>query len=195
MRFIILSVLFLSVPVCAFSQDVVRKTKVIRGEECSVDVFYKDGEEVGLQRRTADGQKDVEGKLPEGKVKFIDETTGVYGEEYYKRGEKHGPSRTYFPTGELMKESYYLNGVLMTEKEFFKNGQVRFEADYSRNCDACKSGQEKGAGKIYYRNGKLKYEWNFNIEQVRGYQRAYTQEGELRFEAYYDQEGRRLNNE
>ncbi len=193
MRFLIVSILFLGVPVCAFAQEVVRKTKVIRGEECLIDVFYKDGQEVGLQRRTADGEKEVEGNIPEGKVKFIDQTTGTYGEEYYKRGQKHGVSRTYFPTGELMKEVYYIKGILITEKEFFKNGQVRFEADYSRMCDSCKGGHEKGAGKIFYSDGKLKYEWNFNVEQDKGYQRAYTREGELRFEAYYDREGRRLD--
>ena len=194
MRRIILSILFLSVPVCVFSQDVVRKSKVIRGEEYTIDVFYKGGKEVGLQRRTADGKKEIEGKVPDGKVKFIDEDTGVQGEEYYKRGEKHGISRTYFPSGEVMKEAYYLNGALMTEKEFFQSGQLRAEADYSRACDDCQGDHEKGKGKLYYRNGKLKYEWNFNAEQVEGYQRAYTQQGELRFEAHYDREGRRIEN-
>ncbi len=191
MRFFIVSFLIFALPACVCAQEVIRKTKVIRGEDYVIDVFYKGEEEIALQRRGADGQKEIEGNLPEGKVKFIDETTGIYGEEYYKRGEKTGICKTYFPSGELMKEMYYINGVLMTEKEFYESGQLRSEADYSRACDTCHGKHEKGAGKLYYRNGRLKYEWNFN-SGISGYQKAYTRTGELRFEAHYDREGNQI---
>ena len=174
----------------AGAADVVRKTHVIRGQDYSVDIFYQDDQQIASQRQGTQGSSDLEGQIPDGRVRFYNEHDKTYGEEYFKRGQRHGLSKTYYPDGRLMKESHYLLGELVAEKEYYKDGRLRAEMDLSRACRDCGTGHEKGEGKLYYSNGRLKYEWNFNNGTL-GYQKAYTKNGELRFEAHYDQQGNR----
>jgi len=87
-----------------------------------------------------------------------------------------------------MVESEYDQGRLLTYKEYYSDGKLRLEANYEDANEDVK-GQEVGQGKIYFSNGALKYEWRFTSSDAVGFKRAYTEDGQIRFEAYYDKEG------
>jgi antitoxin component YwqK of YwqJK toxin-antitoxin module len=55
---------------------------------------------------------------------------GKIGNEiYYKNGQRHGLFRYYDPSGYLSKEKTYINGNLITEKEFDANGNIISNSD------------------------------------------------------------------
>jgi antitoxin component YwqK of YwqJK toxin-antitoxin module len=44
-----------------------------------------------------------------------------------------------------------------------------------------------GIGKLYWPNGKLKYEWHLTRRDPIGYKKSYNKEGELRHAVFYDE--------
>lgn len=179
----------------SFAQEVVRKTKLIRGSDYYEDIFYSGNQELARQKTT--GQKILEqsGKIPEGRVKFIDEAEHAYGEEYYEDGQREGLARTYYEDGRLKMESYYKQGNLLKSKEFYKNGNLRLELNYEDARDNEKKDGEVGVGKLYFSDGILRYEWNLTKSQKKGFKKAYNHNGELVSEVYYDADGKPIPKE
>jgi antitoxin component YwqK of YwqJK toxin-antitoxin module len=172
----------------AAEEGVVRKTYVVRGQDYWVNVYYRGDKEIARVKETKDGVLEQTGKIPNGPVTFYDGMKNVLGEENYFNGKKEGTYRAYYDNGQLMVESEYDHGRLMTYKEYYPDGKLRLEANYE---DAIEDapGKEVGEGKIYFSNGALKYEWRFNRSDAVGFKRAFTEDGQIRFEAYYDKDG------
>jgi antitoxin component YwqK of YwqJK toxin-antitoxin module len=167
--------------------DVVRRTRVQRGSEFVENNFYINEELIASQKVYADGHIEQDNDIPDGKVKFFDEYDNTQGEEYYRKNKKHGTVHTYYSDGKLKSESQYTYGELVKNKEYYDNGTVRFEVDYS---DALlDGGSEVGVGKLYFPNGFLKFEWNLTRTNRGGYKRSYNQDGTLRSETKYDDHG------
>ncbi|MFC1704181.1 toxin-antitoxin system YwqK family antitoxin [Candidatus Omnitrophota bacterium] len=163
--------------------------KVLRkGGGYTENIFYQGNEEISREKIDVDGNITQKGKIPDGKVEFAYRERGTYGEEYYKWGKKHGPSYEYFDDGQVRIEAYYRLGVLQTVREYYSDGSLRLEADY-RDARDYKINNESGEGKVYFSNGKVKYEWRFTKSYATGRRRTYNQTGKLRHEAYYDENG------
>ena len=60
-----------------------------------------------------DDMNDLKGVLPEGKVSFINETKGTYGEEYYQKGKRHGTYTEYYDNGVVYRRAKFYQGKLM----------------------------------------------------------------------------------
>ena len=169
--------------------EVLKKTRTAPDRSFELSIFYQGGEEIASQRVSPKGEiYEQTGVIPDGKVKFVNETNETYGAEIYKDGKRHGPMKVYYKDGVLMQESSYLFGRLMTSKEYYHNGVVRMEVDFS---DARKydDGRDVGIGKVYSQDGRVKYEWKLINTDPVGYQKSYNRQGTLTGEVYFDGNG------
>jgi antitoxin component YwqK of YwqJK toxin-antitoxin module len=172
-------------------QKVVRKDRLSPGREYVESVFYLDGREIGRQNIADDKVVESSGEIPDGKVDFVNEFKKTYGVEYYAQGKKDGPSKTYFADGRLNAEAYYRRGELLRKTEYYNDGGIRLEVNYEdarKDTDA----KENGVGKVYYRDGTLKYEWHLTNSENVGFKKSYTQDGELRAVVYFDENGQMM---
>jgi len=169
--------------------EVIRRARVVRGEEYIENIFYIGNTEIARFKESHEGQSDFQGTIPDGKVNFVDEYKNTRGEEYYKYGKRHGESRSYYADGKLKAEEQYRLGRLMLKKEYYNDGLLRFEVDYE---DARSWGDNKevGVGKLYHRDGTLKFEWHITRSESPGFKKSYNKDGSLRHAAYYDDFGR-----
>lgn len=189
---LILSFSILFYPVTSSAQEIVRKTHVIRGAEFTQSILYQDGREVArFKFSPARGVYDIKGEMPDGAVTFEDSFRGTTGEEHYKNGRRDGPYKEYFEDGRLRMEAFYDKGEMLWQKEYYPDGQLYFVILYE-DARTVKGLKERGVGKFYYADGRLKYEYNFTNRQSEGFQKAYTHSGEIRFEAYYDEFGNKI---
>ena len=171
------------------NQEIIRRSRVVVGEDYLEDIFFQNGQVIARQRISANGVYEKVGEIPDGKVKFFDESKGTYGEENYHYGKKSGIIRTYYNDGQLNSEAEYFNGKLLTQKEYYKSGVLRFSVDYA-DAPYNRDEVEVGVGKVYFPDGTLKYEWNLTRNSPPGFKKSYNRNGELTFEANYDEEGR-----
>lgn len=169
-------------------QKVVRNDRPSPGRDYVESVFYLDGREIGRQKIADDKVVESSGEIPQGRVDFVDESKGIRGVDYYAGGRKDGPSKTYFGNGRLNAEAYYRRGELLRKTEHYNDGGIRLEVNYE---DARKGvgDKETGAGKVYYRDGTLKYEWHLTNSEKVGFKKSYTQDGDLRAAFYFDENG------
>jgi antitoxin component YwqK of YwqJK toxin-antitoxin module len=152
-------------------------------------IFYQDGQEIARHRVTRQGKiYDQTGTIPDGKVQFVSETNETYGAEFYKDGQRHGPMKVYYKDGALRQEAYYQFGKLVTSREYAHDGSLRMEVDYSdaREYD---DGRDVGVGKVYFRDGRIKYEWKLTKTDPVGWQKSYNRTGALTGEVYFDGHG------
>jgi antitoxin component YwqK of YwqJK toxin-antitoxin module len=175
--------------------EVVRKTRVERGSDLIENVFYQNGKEIARQTIFNDGHIEEIGEVPDGKVTFYDQYSNAHGEEYYLGGKRHGRSKTYYPDGRLRSEGEYRSGKLYTNKEYYANGNLLLEIDYSDARYTPKNEKEIGIGKLYFPDGKLKYEWNLTNSSRIGFKKSYNTDGTLRAATYYDQNGQVVKKE
>jgi antitoxin component YwqK of YwqJK toxin-antitoxin module len=108
--------------------------------------------------------------------------------EYYKNGMRHGPLRVHYQEGQLKREADYQYGKLMTSREYYIDGTLRMEEDYG-DAREYKDGRETGIGKVYSREGVIKYEWYFVNSDPVAYRKSYDRNSRLTAELYYDQDG------
>ena len=173
----------------AFDEEVTKKSWVVRGSDYIESVFYLENQEIAREKISVNGIYDETGEIPNGKVTFSDENNKTYGEEYYQNGKKDGEAKIFYENGQLKTDSYYKDGVLLTSKEYYHDGRLRFEGDYTDARDS-KDYKETGVGKIYFKDGPLKYEWNFTQTEKKAFRKAYNSNGELVYAAYYDVDGK-----
>ncbi|MCA9400886.1 MAG: hypothetical protein KC713_04620 [Candidatus Omnitrophica bacterium] len=128
------------------------------------------------------------GDIPDGKLEFINTHDQTYGHEHYKNGMIDGIAVAYFESGRLKKEEEFREGRLLKVKEFYPTGELRFICDY-RNAREWGDNPEVGEGKVYHKNGKIKYEWNITTQLFKGYKKSYNRFGQLTSETYYDNQG------
>ena len=154
-----------------------------------VHVFYAGDEEIARYKSNEDEIFDIKGDIPDGKIEFEDATRGSYGFENYRDGKRHGISKEYYSVGRLKKETYYLMGKLQTKRNYFIDGILRQEEDYT-DAKRIVSMKEVGVGSVYYRDGSLMYEWRFTYSDQGGYNKSYNREGKLMVAKYFDEQGR-----
>ena len=128
------------------------------------------------------------GEITEGRVDFFDESKKTYGIEYYVEGKKSGPSRTYFADGRSNIEAYYQWGKLLWKREYYNDGGIRLEVNYEDAREQT-GNKERGVGRVYYRDGTIKYEWNLTNSEKIGFKKSYNQDGALRAAFYFDEYG------
>ncbi len=177
-------------------EKIVREDRLAPGRDYVESVFYFSDMPTGSSPRAdVARQKIVNGKvvessgeIPEGKVDFVDESKKTYGTEYYIGGKKNGPSLTYFANGQLSVEAQYQWGKLLRKKEYYNDGNIRLDVNYE---DAREQPDKKetGVGKVYYRNGVIKYEWSLTNSEKIGFKKSYSQDGALRAAFYFDEHG------
>lgn len=109
-------------------------------------------------------------------------------EEQYKNGEKHGISKTFYPTGELFEKTEWKNGEQEGNYEvFFKNGKPYMQCKYS-------NGKRNGLCLSYFKNGRVEME-AWYIDNLRNDEwKFYNEEGEFLYSLKYNQ-GKLLNPE
>jgi len=166
--------------------EITRKTIVVRGNDFVEHWFY-DGEEVLAKQRVGNqGVIDTEGDIPDGRIKFTDTYKNTYGEEYYEDGRREGSSTTYYQDGKIKEKAVYERGRMVSSTEYYADGSKRFELDTS-DARQLEGDNEAGIGKLYWRNGKLKYEWYMTRRDPIGYKKSYNIDGELRAALYFDE--------
>jgi|GEM_PF-3331023 len=176
------------------SQEVIKRTRIETGSNYVESVFFVDGQQIAVERVWPNGKVEVTGQIPDGTVKFLNEIDHTYGEEHYKEGRRSGVSQIHTSSGQLLGEVEYKEGKLVKSTEYYPNGQLRFEVDYTdargeEEAWQYKDFKELGVGKLYYNNGKLKYEWNLTKSDPVGFKKSYNRNGRLRYEEYYDEIG------
>ncbi len=133
---------------------------------------------------------EVEGKIPDGMVRFFNDFKKTYGEANYRDNQLHGYVKEFYEGGQIRREAKYIRGIIKSNKEYFIDGVVRMDADYHdslRFVDNKK--QDIGDGKIYYRDGRIMYKWNLTNSNRRGYSKSYDVDGRLVEENVFDEYG------
>jgi antitoxin component YwqK of YwqJK toxin-antitoxin module len=170
-------------------EGVYRKTRLDPGRAFEQNIIYIDGQEVARFKSSGDYIYDVKGAIPDGDAAFVNESRKSRGVERYWNGRREGLYQEYHADGPLWREILYRQGKAQTIKEYFFNGQLRMEVDY-RDALFFSEDKESGEGKIYYRNGKLMYEWSLTNLKDQRYKKSYNVEGELTEVKLYDPGGK-----
>jgi len=156
--------------------------------------FFADGEEIAQCKITDHNVYDCTEEIPDGKVDFTNETKNTYGVERYRRGKRDGTRYEYYSSGQLKCESVYVQGTLQTHKEYYSDGILRMEQDF-RDAMWVTDNPEAGAGKVYNRDGTLKYEWSLTNQGQGGYTKSYDSTGRLVAEKGFDKNGNIVKSE
>ena len=115
------------------------------------------------------GKKMAEGSYlnekREGLWQFFSENIKV-SEEEYKDGKKHGISRRFYPTGEILDMSEWRNGIQEGDYSiFFKSGKPYMQCKYrnGKRNGICIAYQETGSIEMeaYYSNNLRDGEWKY----------------------------------
>jgi len=167
---------------------VIRKTYLDPGRKFSESIFYVEDKEVARHKTAFNGEiYDRTGIVLEGKVEFFN-PDGTYGEEYYRDNQLNGKAKTYYKNGVLKSDIDYQYGKMLIRKEYYNNEHLRMEVDYQDAREDQKS-LETGIGKLYFQNGKVKFEWHLTNTHEVGFKKSYNRYGTLMGEIYYDEEG------
>lgn len=167
-----------------------KKIVVLSPDRAYEEAFiYADDKRIARERVINGNVFESVGNIPDGKIEFINKQDDTYGYDIYKDGKKHGNSSVFFPDGRIKKEIFYQQGKIVSIKEYYDNGVLRFMADYKDARDAVGS-VETGVGKIFFKDGRLKYEWNLTKSLSAGYKKAYDKDGKVLFEKLYDANSR-----
>ena len=170
------------------ARKIVRKTLLDPSRKFSTNIFYVDNIEISRHKVSFDGKVfNQSGEDLDGEVKFFN-PDGTYGEEIYRDNKRHGKSLTYYKNGILKSNIFYRYGKMLSHKEYYPDERIRMEVDYRDARMNVKKG-ENGVGKLYFKNGKVKFEWNLTMSQSRGFKKSYNRLGKLMGEVYYDEGG------
>ena len=170
-------------------REIVRKMRLDPSRKFTESVFFLDDRQIAGYKSMREEIFDIMGEIPDGKVSFINETRRTYGEEYYRNGQRHGMYREFFSDGNIKKEVEYSYGKVKNVKEYYIDGQVRMEVDLYDALIFRGKDEEAGAGKLYFRDGTLKYEWSLTNMNEHRYRKAYNIKGELIQLDYFDHNG------
>lgn len=137
------------------------------------------------------GKKIAEGayvnEKREGKWIFFSNNVKI-SEEEFSEGRKHGISRTYYPTGEVLEESEWENGTREGNyRVFFKNGKPYMQCKFS-------NGKRNGLCLSYFQNGRIEMEATYKNNLRHGEWKFYNEHGEYLYMLKYDN-GQLLNPE
>ena len=176
------------------TEEVFRKIWPSPDRTYRINIYYQDGVEIARNTEKNGEFYDQTGEIPDGKVKFINETNETYGVEYYLDQKLNGSSRMFYKDGVLMSESLYQFGKLMTRAKYYYDGTVRREEDYT-NARGNLNGPETGIGKVYSRDGMIMYEWHFTVTEPIGFRKRYDSRGIVYDAEYYNEFDQRIEPE
>ena len=109
-------------------------------------------------------------------------------EEEYSEGVKHGISRKYYPTGELLEESEWQNGKQEGNYSiYFQTGKPYMQCKFS-------NGRRNGLCLSYFTNGLTEMEAYYKNNLRHGEWKFYNEDGDSLYSLKYDQ-GRLMNPE
>lgn len=180
------------------------------------DGMFKDGKPVGEWTRYHEGGQvkakirykessdsafaqlfDVWGKKVAGGVYVNEKRAGTWVfysndmkvlEEEYHEGVKHGISRTFYPTGEVLEETDWNNGVQEGNyRVYFKNGKPYMQCKFS-------NGKRNGLCLSYFQNGRVEMEAYYKNNLRHGEWKFNNEEGDYLYTLIYE-EGQLLNPE
>ena len=146
---------------------------------------YKNGKPDGLWKEWYEnGQKKYEGSFKDG---FRNGFWSYWNEEgektseiNYKNGKKNG-LRFYwweYDNDKIMTEEIYKDGEIISDKEWYYNGNKEFEKSY-------KDGKPDGLWKEWYENGQKKYEGSFKDGFRNGFWTYWYENGQKEIEFSY----------
>lgn len=135
------------------------------------------------------GKKVAEGNFlnekKSGLWNYFSENRKVY-DEFFVNGLKHGPSHTYYETGELLEKTDWQQGKQEGNFEvFFKTGEPYFRCKMSNN-------MRNGLCLTYFQNGKVELESHYKNGLHHGEWKYYKETGEFLYTLIFD-EGKILN--
>ena len=172
----------------AVTGELLHKIRLHPNRDSYIHIFYAGDKEIGGFSSKDDEISDESGKIPEGEIKFINESTEMHGVENLKEGKRHGPAQTFLASGELYLDETYKRGQLMTSKQYAKDGHLSMVINMEDARDE-PINHENGTGKVFWSNGVLKYEWSITKSDRTAYKRSYNTEGGLISEEFFDSHG------
>ncbi len=137
------------------------------------------------------GKKMAEGAYVDekraGKWQFYSDNRKV-SEETFANGVKHGISRTYYPTGEVLEETDWQNGQQDgSYRVYYKDGKPYMQCKYS-------NGKRNGLCLSYFQNGRVEMEAHYLNNLRHNEWNYYDENGQIKYTLKYDQ-GNLLNPE
>ena len=94
----------------------------------------------------------------------------------------------YHPNGQIWTQKTYNDGRLTLLKEYYSNGSLRMQADYS-DALMLPNLQDKGSGTLYRRNGHAIYDWQFTNLDSERFRKFYDDLGKPSRIEYYSLKG------
>ena len=172
----------------ALHGQVIRKMRLDANRKFSENIFYIGDQEIARFKNTGDEIFDYTGKIPDGKVNFVNEITNTYGSEYYINAKRDGKYTEYYPDGVVFQEISYRNGKIKKHSVYYVDGTLKKEVDFEDSLLFMKD-KEVGTGKKYTRDGILKYEWHITNMDENRFKRSYNIKGKLVEEKLFDNMG------
>ncbi len=109
-------------------------------------------------------------------------------EESYKNGKKHGITKKFYPTGEVLEQSEWQNGKKEGRHQvFYKNGEPYMQCKFS-------DGKRNGLCLARFKNGRIEMEAYYENNVRHGEWKFYNKEGDYLYSLNYDN-GKLLNPE
>ncbi len=161
------------------------------GQPKAVIVYAEDSDSAYTQLFNPRGKKVAEGnyidKTRAGKWKFFSGEQKIAAENY-SRGLKHGVSKTFYETGELLQSTEWKDGIQEGKHQvFYKNGEPYMQCKYSNN-------QRNGLYFTYHQNGRVEMEAYYKNNLRHGDWKFYDEDGAHLYTLKYD-DGKLLNPE
>jgi len=114
--------------------ELVREERILSYDRSSWEVIYRaNGQEVARERTSPDGATKVSGKIPDGLFRVYYPSGKLMKELAYKDGLLNGQARYYSEQGNLIRVMNYLEGKLEGEvKEYDDEGSILY-VEYWQN--------------------------------------------------------------
>ncbi len=123
-----------------------------------------------------------EDRLRDGEWEFFSDEGVLKSREVYQNGIKHGASTSYYDSGALLREEYYVHGKKEGEfKEFFENGRLRssrmhandsfhgevkiFEQDGAYSVKGQYVNGKKDGVWIYFSDGRIRLTTKYKLDE------------------------------
>ncbi len=122
----------------------------------------------------------LDGQPLNGKLRRYYPTGVVMQENEYRDGMKNGVQQLFYPDGAQRGYAIYLNGKLQGGASlYYKNGNIEFEEQFD---NGVLNGERKG----YYEDGKIKLKEKYAAGVKDGQEKQYYENGKPRAELWYD---------
>lgn len=155
----------------------------------TVHTLYRGSEEIASYKTDLkDKAFEPEGTIPDGTIKFTNAMIKTKGQITYLNQKRHGLMMEYYDSGMTKSVREYSFGELVSVQDYFVDGVLRMEVDYSL-ARSFLIHQQTGKGFVNYRDGTKRFEWSFVKNEPVGWEKAYNIDGQLIRTWRYDAQG------